>query len=59
MKRADAQTGVVLNRAQQYVWERGNKKTKLQMNIEDVPESIRTANWKKKNFRIALVIWER
>lgn len=25
MKRADAQTGVVLNRAQQYVWERGNK----------------------------------
>ena len=26
VKRADAQTGVVLNRAQQYVWERGNKK---------------------------------
>ena len=29
LQRADDQTGVVLNRAQQYVWERGNKKTKL------------------------------
>ena len=48
------QTGVVLNRAQQYVWERGNKKTKLQMNIEDVPESIRTANWKKKELQDSL-----
>ena len=46
VKRADDQTGVVLNRAQQYVWERGNKKTKIQLNIEDVPEIIRTANWK-------------
>ena len=54
MKRADTQTGVVLNRAQQYVWERGNKKTKLQMNIEDVPESIRTANWKKKELQDSL-----
>ena len=36
VKRADNQTGVVLNRAQQYVWERGNKKTKIQMAIEDV-----------------------
>ena len=54
VKRADAQTGVVLNRAQQYVWERGNKKTKLQMNIEDVPESIRTANWKKKELQDSL-----
>ena len=54
VKRADAQTGVVLNRAQQYVCERGNKKTKLQMNIEDVPESIRTANWKKKELQDSL-----
>lgn len=54
VKRADTQTGVVLNRAQQYVWERGNKKTKLQMNIEDVPESIRTANWKKKELQDSL-----
>ena len=44
IKRADNQTGVVLNRAQQYVWERGNKKTKIQMDIEDVPDTILTAN---------------
>ena len=54
IQRADDQTGVVLNRAQQYVWERGNKKTKMQLNIEDVPESIRTANWKKKELQDGL-----
>ncbi len=42
--RADDQTGVVLNRAQQYVWERGNKKTKLILNLEDVPEAIKRAS---------------
>ena len=54
VKRADDQTGVVLNRAQQYVWERGNKKTKIQLNIEDVPEIIRTANWKKQELQDGL-----
>ena len=54
VKRADDQTGVVLNRAQQYVWERGNKKTKIQLNIEDVPEIIRTANWKKQEIQDGL-----
>ena len=54
VKRADDQTGVVLNRAQQYVWERGNKKTKIQLNIEDVPEIIRTANWKKREIQDGL-----
>ncbi len=38
---ADAKVGVVLNRAQQYVWERGNKKTKIQLNSGDIPEAIR------------------
>ena len=42
--RADDQTGVVLNRAQQYVWERGNKKTKLTLNLEDIPEAIKSAS---------------
>ena len=42
--RADAQTGVVLNRAQQYVWERGNKKTKLILNLEDVPDAMKSAS---------------
>ncbi|MDO4338375.1 MAG: hypothetical protein Q4C91_09850 [Eubacteriales bacterium] len=45
VRRADERAGVVLNRKQQYVWERGNKKTKLQLNIEDVPEIMRTGVW--------------
>ena len=44
LQRADDQTGVVLNRAQQYVWERGNKKTKLTLNLEDVPEAMKSAS---------------
>lgn len=47
VKRADAKTGVVLNRTQQYVWERGNKKTQIQLNIRDVPEAIRSGMWDK------------
>ncbi len=40
--------GVVLNRAQQYVWERGNIKTKMQMDTEGIPESvIRSGSWDK------------
>lgn len=38
---ADEQTGVVLNRAQQYVWERGNKKTKINLNVEEIPKIVR------------------
>lgn len=37
---ADENSGVVLNRAQQYVWERGNKKTKIQLNLADVPDAF-------------------
>lgn len=37
---ADEKVGVVLNRSQQYVWERGNKKTKVQLNLSDVPAAI-------------------
>ena len=44
VQRADKQTGVVLNRAQQYVWERGNMKTQLTLNTTDIPEIIRTAS---------------
>ena len=44
---ADSLTGVVLNRAQQYVWERGNMKTQLTLNTEDVPEIIRSGSWDK------------
>ncbi|MGI6069268.1 MAG: hypothetical protein ACOYBE_02465 [Blautia sp.] len=37
--RADEVNGVVLNRNQQYIWERGNKKAKMTLNEQDVPES--------------------
>ena len=40
--RADEQTGVVLNRAQQYVWERGNLKTRVTMGLGDIPEVFKT-----------------
>lgn len=42
---ADSCTGVVLNRNQQYVWERGNKKTKLQLNLEDIPQVMLSGVW--------------
>ena len=45
--RADGQTGTVLNRAQQYVWERGNMRTKLILNTGDVPEIIRSGSLDK------------
>lgn len=38
--RADKQGGVVLNRAQQYVWERGNKKTQIQLDTVDIPDIV-------------------
>ena len=41
---ADGMTGVVLNRSQQYVWERGNQKTKVTLNLDDIPEGFKTAS---------------
>ena len=35
---ANEQKGVVLNRDQQYIWERGNQKTSFQLNVEDIPQ---------------------
>lgn len=54
VKRADEQMGVVLNRAQQYVWERGNKKSKLILNIEDVPQAMRSGSLDKQALGEAL-----
>lgn len=54
VKKADAKTGVVLNRSQQYVWERGNKKTQIQLNIQDIPEVIRTGSWDKNKLQEGL-----
>ena len=54
VKRADDQTGVVLNRAQQYVWERGNMKTQITLNTTDIPEIIRTASLDVQNLQNGL-----
>ena len=43
VQEADAQTGVVLNRAQQYVWERGNTKTKVTLNVAEIPDWFKSA----------------
>ena len=54
VQRADKQTGVVLNRAQQYVWERGNMKTQITLNTTDIPELIRTASQDVQNLQNGL-----
>ena len=51
---ADKLTGVVLNRAQQYVWERGNMKAQLTLNTTDIPEIIRTASLDVQNLQNGL-----
>ena len=33
----------VLNRAQQYVWERGNTKTKVTLNVDEIPDWFKSA----------------
>ena len=48
LQRADDQTGVVLNRAQQYVWERGNKKTKIQLDTMEIPDIVLEGTLDKK-----------
>ena len=45
VKRADYMLGVVLNRNQQYVWERGNKKAQIQLNLEDIPDAFLRGIW--------------
>ena len=39
--RANETYGVVLNRAQQYIWERGNMKPNVMLNLDDIPSCIR------------------
>ena len=48
VQRADEQGGVVLNRAQQYVWERGNKKTKIQLDTMEIPDIVLEGTLDKK-----------
>ena len=51
---ADEKVGVVLNSIQQYVWERGNKKTSAMLTIEDVPEIMRTNTFDLDAIKAAL-----
>ena len=48
---ADEQAGVVLNRSQQYVWERGNRKTQIMLNIDDIPYVFRNGVWDADTLR--------
>ena len=52
--RADTLGGVVLNRTQQYVWERGNKKTKMQIDTEGIPESVLQGTYDIKTLKKSL-----
>ncbi len=40
---ADTNAGVVLNKAQQYVWERGNTADKATVASEDIPDAVKKA----------------
>ena len=40
VQRADEQLGVVVNRKQQLIWERGNKKTECKLDISTFPDVI-------------------
>lgn len=54
VNRADAKTGVVLNRRQQYVWERGNKKTRIKLNQKEIPDAVLKAPLSAKDLQDAL-----
>ena len=51
---ADKLGGVVLNRAQQYVWERGNKKTKIQIGTEELPDILLQGTYDIKTLKKSL-----
>ena len=44
----------MLNRTQQYVWERGNKKTKMQIDTEGIPESVLQGTYDIKTLKKSL-----
>ena len=44
----------MLNRTQQYVWERGNKKTKMQIDTEGIPEIVLQGTYDIKTLKKSL-----
>lgn len=51
---ADVSGGVVLSRDQQYVWERGNKKTRIIMDAAQLPQAILSAPLDESQLQEAL-----
>ena len=51
---ADGQVGVVLNRRQQYVWERGNIKSSITLDIASIPQGLLEAPIEESLFREAV-----
>ena len=51
VRTADEEMGVVLNRSQQYVWERGNRKAQITLNIDDIPYIFRSGVWDADELR--------
>lgn len=51
---ADRQVGVVLNRYQQYVWERGNSQVENELNNEDIPAGFLNGTLKEESLQSAL-----
>ena len=54
VQRADTLGGVVLNRAQQSVWDRGNKKTKIQIGTEELPDILLQGTYDIKTLKKSL-----
>lgn len=54
INRAEQQMGVVLNRQQQYVWERGNRDDSHQINPQEVPEAVLSGTLDENTLQQAL-----
>ena len=54
VNQADERLGVVLNRSQQYVWERGNKKDNYTLRVEDIPDAFLQGSLDTKELEASL-----
>lgn len=54
IQEADQNMGVVLNRKQQYIWERGNQSESMKLDISTVPESLLQAPLDETTIKNAL-----
>ena len=41
IRRADEMVGVVINNEKEFVWERGNKQTSVEISLDDIPENCK------------------